>query len=43
VVMFESFRDCADKSILDCLQHQHLRIVDGVEEGIAVIEQGMNN
>ena len=34
--MFESFRDIAGKSVLDCLQAFHLRRVDPVEKGTAV-------
>ena len=38
MMMFGSFRDCAGKSVLDCLQAFHLRRADGVEERIVVIE-----
>src|SRR6218665_2287640 len=41
--MFGSFRDCAGKSVLNCLQVFHLTRVDAVEKGIAVIKLGMNN
>jgi len=41
--MFGSFRDCADKSVLNCLQAFHLTRVDALEKGIAVIELGMVN
>ena len=39
--MFGSFRDYAVKSVLDCLQAFHLRRVDAVEKGTAVIELGI--
>ena len=42
-MMFGSFCDCASKSVLDCLQAFHLRSVDAVEKGIAVIELRMDN
>ena len=39
-----SFPNCAGKSVLNyCLQAFHLRRVDAVEKGIAVIELGKNN
>jgi len=38
VVMFGSFRGW-----INCLQAFHLKRVDAVENGIAVIELGMNN
>ena len=41
--MCESFRDCAGKRVLDCLQPFHLTRFDAVEKGIAVIELGVNN
>ena len=43
VVMFGSFRDCVGKSILDYSQAFHLRKVDAVEKGIAVIKLRMDN
>ena len=43
MVIFGSFRDCADKSVLDCLQAFHLRRADAKEKEIAVIELAMNN
>ena len=42
-MMFGSFCDCTGNSVLDCLQAFHLRRVDAVEKGIAVVEFGMDN
>lgn len=36
--VWESFSDCAGKSVLNCLQTFHLTRVDAVEKGIAVID-----
>jgi len=41
--MLGSFRDCAGKSVLNCLQAFHLTRVDAVEKGIAVVELIMDN
>lgn len=41
--MSGSFLGYPDKSVLDCLQPFHLRRVDVLENGIAVIEFGMSN
>ena len=41
--MFGSFRDCAGKSVLNCLQAFHLTRVDAVEKAIAVNKFGMDN
>ena len=35
MVIFGSFRDCADKSVLNCLQAFNLRRVDAVKKGDA--------
>ena len=43
MVLFGSFRDCAGKSILNCLQAFYLARVDAVEKGIAVVRLGMEN
>ena len=43
VVMFGSFRDCAGKNVLTCLQAFNLRIVDAVKKGVAIIELGMDD
>ena len=40
--MFGSFRDCADKSFLNCLQAFNLRRIDAVEKRVVVIELGMD-
>jgi len=42
VVKLGGFRECAVKSVLDCLQAFHLRRVDAVENGIAVIKLVMD-
>jgi len=42
VVKFGSFRDCAGKSVLDCLRTFNLRRVDAVQKRIAVIQLGMD-
>jgi len=41
--MFRSFRDCADKRVLNWLQALHLTGIDAVEKGIAVIKLGVDN
>ena len=43
MVMFGSVRDCAGKSVLNCLQAFNLRRVDAVKEGVAIIELGMDD
>jgi len=40
-VMFGSYRDCAGKSVMNCLQAFPLTGVYAVEKGIAVIKLGM--
>ena len=43
MVMFGCFRDCAGKSVLNCLQAFHLRRVDAVEKGVAAVKLGMDD
>ena len=42
-MIFGSFRDCAGKSVLNCLQVFHLRRVGAIEKGVAEIDLGMDN
>jgi len=41
--MVGSFNGCAGRNVLDCLQTFHLRRIDAVEKGVAVIELGISN
>ena len=41
--MYGSFRDCTDKSVLNCLHAFTMRRVDAVEKGFAIIEFGMDD